>query len=88
MGILLLHNFSLRRPLLCCSSGTIKRHRLEKIEPTISYEHFVEDLDGGDSFTTSLIEILVKVPFITHALCRILISATGSGRPTPSSECH
>lgn len=43
-------------------SGAIKRHRLEKIEPSesISYEHFVEDLDGGDSFTTSLIEILVK----------------------------
>ncbi|KAG1805196.1 uncharacterized protein BJ212DRAFT_1570923 [Suillus subaureus] len=41
-------------------SGAIKRHRLEKTEPTISYEHFVEDLDGGDSFTTSLIEILVK----------------------------
>ncbi|KAG2138058.1 uncharacterized protein EDB93DRAFT_726306 [Suillus bovinus] len=60
MGVFLLHNFSLRRPLLCCSSGAIKRHRLEKTEPTISYEHFVEDLDGGDSFTTSLIEILVK----------------------------
>ncbi|OAX43347.1 hypothetical protein K503DRAFT_862319 [Rhizopogon vinicolor AM-OR11-026] len=41
-------------------SGAIKRHRLEKIEPAISYEHFVEDLDRGDSFTTSLIEILVK----------------------------
>ncbi|KAG1752363.1 uncharacterized protein EDB91DRAFT_1243141 [Suillus paluster] len=62
MGVLLLrtYEFSLRRPLLCCSSGAIKRHRLEKIEPAISYEHFVEDLDGGDSFTTSLIEILVK----------------------------
>ncbi|KAG2361735.1 hypothetical protein BDR07DRAFT_1485514 [Suillus spraguei] len=59
MGVLLLYNSSLKRPLLY-SSGAIKRHRLEKNEPVISYEHFVEDLDGGDSFTTSLIEILVK----------------------------
>ncbi|KAL4081421.1 hypothetical protein V8B97DRAFT_2001604 [Scleroderma yunnanense] len=41
------------------SSGAIKRARLEK-EPMISYEDFVEDLDRGDSFTTSLIEVLVK----------------------------
>ncbi|KIJ69788.1 hypothetical protein HYDPIDRAFT_77071 [Hydnomerulius pinastri MD-312] len=41
-------------------SGAIKRARLEKVEPMISYEHFVEDLDRGDSFTTSLIEVLVK----------------------------
>jgi hypothetical protein len=88
MGVLLLYNFSLRRPLLCCSSGAIKRHRLEEIKPTISYEHFVEDLDGGDSFTTSLIEILVKVRFLAHTLCRLLTSAIGSSRPTPSSECH
>lgn len=40
-------------------SGAIKRARLEN-EPMISYEDFVEDLDRGDSFTTSLIEILVK----------------------------
>ncbi|KAG6333313.1 hypothetical protein ID866_5780 [Astraeus odoratus] len=43
-----------------CSSGAIKRARLEKVEPMISYEAFVEDLDRGDSFTTSLIEVLVK----------------------------
>ncbi|KAI6135190.1 hypothetical protein EDD17DRAFT_45917 [Pisolithus thermaeus] len=41
-------------------SGAIKRARLEKVEPMISYETFVEDLDRGDSFTTSLIEVLVK----------------------------
>lgn len=41
-------------------SGAIKRARLEKVEPMISYEAFVEDLDRGDSFTTSLIEVLVK----------------------------
>ncbi|EIW76375.1 hypothetical protein CONPUDRAFT_168927 [Coniophora puteana RWD-64-598 SS2] len=41
-------------------SGAIKRGRLEKTNPSISYEAFVRDLDKGDSFTTSLIEILVK----------------------------
>ncbi|KAG5648772.1 hypothetical protein DXG03_000121 [Asterophora parasitica] len=41
-------------------SGAIKRASLEKAEPTISYEDFVTDLDTGDSFTTSLIDILVK----------------------------
>ncbi|KAH0840254.1 hypothetical protein J3R83DRAFT_1261 [Lanmaoa asiatica] len=41
-------------------SGAIKRAKLEKAEPTITYEGFVEDLDRGDSFTTSLIEVLVK----------------------------
>ncbi|KAF7352428.1 hypothetical protein MVEN_01207300 [Mycena venus] len=41
-------------------SGAIKRSKLEKAEPTISYKHFVEDLDVGDSFCTSVIEILVQ----------------------------
>jgi len=41
-------------------SGAIKRAKLEKVEPTITYEAFIEDLDRGDSFTTSLIEVLVK----------------------------
>ncbi|KAJ7368750.1 hypothetical protein DFH08DRAFT_928810 [Mycena albidolilacea] len=41
-------------------SGAIKRTKLEKAEPTISYKHFVEDLDAGDSFTTAVIEILVQ----------------------------
>jgi hypothetical protein len=41
--------------------GAIKRSALEKTGPTISYENFVDDLDIGDSFTTSLIDILVKV---------------------------
>jgi hypothetical protein len=41
-------------------AGALKRSRIEKIEPTISYEAFVEDLDSGDSFTTYLIEVLVK----------------------------
>jgi len=41
-------------------AGALKRSKIEKVEPTISYEAFVEELDGGDSFTTSLIELLVK----------------------------
>ncbi|KAI0272831.1 hypothetical protein BGY98DRAFT_151809 [Russula aff. rugulosa BPL654] len=41
-------------------SGAVKRSRLEKLEPSISYEAFVEDLDPGDSFTTTLTELLVR----------------------------
>ncbi|KAK7470325.1 hypothetical protein VKT23_001756 [Stygiomarasmius scandens] len=42
-------------------SGAIKRARLEKTgEPTISYENFVEELDVGDSFTSTIIDCLVK----------------------------
>ncbi|KAK0243103.1 hypothetical protein EDD85DRAFT_813920 [Armillaria nabsnona] len=43
-------------------SGAIKRAMLEKdkMEPTISYRDFVEGLDPGDSFTTSIIDIMVK----------------------------
>ncbi|GJE84060.1 hypothetical protein PsYK624_001350 [Phanerochaete sordida] len=40
--------------------GAIKRARLEKSEPTITYEKFVEELDMGDSFTATLIDVLVK----------------------------
>lgn len=40
-------------------TGAIRRAAVEK-EPTISYENFVNELDLGDSFTTSLIDILVK----------------------------
>ncbi|KAK0206861.1 hypothetical protein DFS33DRAFT_1317583 [Desarmillaria ectypa] len=43
-------------------SGAIRRAMLEKekMEPTISYRDFVEDLEPGDSFTTSIIDIMVK----------------------------
>ncbi|KAG6850639.1 hypothetical protein H0H93_010831 [Arthromyces matolae] len=41
-------------------SGAIKRAALEKTEPTITYEEFVQELETGDSFTTSIIEVLVK----------------------------
>src|SRR5882762_8885951 len=48
------------------SAGALKRSKIEKVEPTITYEAFVEDLDGGDSFTTSLIELLVRVSLSSH----------------------
>ncbi|KAK1223343.1 hypothetical protein PQX77_013820 [Marasmius sp. AFHP31] len=41
-------------------TGAIARAGLEKNEPTISYERFVEELDTGDSFTSSIIDCLVK----------------------------
>lgn len=41
--------------------GAVKRSKLEESEPTISYEAFVEELDVCDSFTTSILDILVKV---------------------------
>jgi hypothetical protein len=47
--------------VLYSSSGALKRSKLEKLEPSISYETFVEDLDPGDSFTTTLTELLVRV---------------------------
>lgn len=41
--------------------GAIERAKLDDEEPNISYEALVDDLDVGDSFTTQLIEVLVKV---------------------------
>jgi len=41
-------------------AGSIKRARLEKTEPSISYEAFVEELDCGDAFTASLVDVLVQ----------------------------
>jgi len=42
-------------------TGSIQRAALDKSEPSITYENFVKDLDTGDSFTTTFIDILVKV---------------------------
>ena len=47
------------------STGAINRAAVEK-ETTITYDEFVNELDTGDSFTTSLVDILVKVPFILY----------------------
>lgn len=53
------------------STGAIKRSKLEGsiAEPEINFERFVEQLDAGDSFTTSLVEILVKVRRIAWNIC-------------------
>ncbi|KAL9713103.1 hypothetical protein Ac2012v2_004344 [Leucoagaricus gongylophorus] len=40
-------------------TGAINRAAVEK-ETTITYDEFVNELDTGDSFTTSLVDILVK----------------------------
>ncbi|KAI0294590.1 hypothetical protein BC826DRAFT_1185709 [Russula brevipes] len=42
------------------SIGAVKRSKLERLEHAISHEKFVEDLDPGDSFTTTLTELLVR----------------------------
>ena len=72
-------------PFSSRSQGAVKRSKLEKAEPTISYETFVEDLDPGDSFTTSLIEILVKVR--VHLTSQIAVgrSSTRSVRRSSAS---
>jgi len=61
-------------------SGAIRRASVEK-ELYISYENFVNELDTGDSFTASLIDILVKV---RQSLCDICIQLNalclGGGR--------
>lgn len=33
----------------------------EKGDPQITYEALVEDLDGGDSFCSSIVDVLVRV---------------------------
>lgn len=35
--------------------------KVENESPSITYESFVEELDEGDAFTTTLIDVLVKV---------------------------
>ena len=47
--------------------------KVEDEKPTITYEAFVEDLDEGDSFTASLVDVLVKVRqfrVLTPIYCR------------------
>ncbi|KAF8897768.1 hypothetical protein BD779DRAFT_1465878 [Infundibulicybe gibba] len=50
----------LRAKIRTLVSGAVKRSSFEKTEPMISFENFVNDLDTGDSFTTSIIDVLVK----------------------------
>ena len=35
--------------------------KVEQEGPSITYEAFVEELDEGDAFTTTLVDVLVKV---------------------------
>ena len=41
----------------------------QKGDPQITYEALIEDLDPGDSFCTTIIDILVKVsnPFLIYS---------------------
>ncbi|THH33476.1 hypothetical protein EUX98_g708 [Antrodiella citrinella] len=54
------HDDVLRNKLKTLVAGSVKRAKLEKGEPTITYEAFVEELDEGDAFTSALIDVLVK----------------------------
>ncbi|KAI0353095.1 hypothetical protein OH77DRAFT_1484409 [Trametes cingulata] len=54
------HDEVLRNKIKNMVQGAVKRINVEKEGPSISYEAFVEELDEGDSFTTSLIDVLVK----------------------------
>ncbi|KAI0375913.1 hypothetical protein BV20DRAFT_959967 [Pilatotrama ljubarskyi] len=54
------HDEVLRNKIKSMVQGAVKRINVEKEGPSISYEAFVEELDEGDSFTTSLIDVLVK----------------------------
>jgi hypothetical protein len=43
-------------------------------EPSITYESFVIELDTGDSFTLSLVDILVKVRrYFNHFLAALIV---------------
>src|SRR5258707_2054103 len=56
-----------------CSSGAIHRLAVEReTTSSMTYANFVTDLDTGDSFTTTLLDILVKVGFY-NALLNIQI---------------
>jgi hypothetical protein len=62
-----------------CSSGAIRRLAVEReTTSSITYENFVTDLDAGDAFTATLMDILVKVGvsvvFSSHSNDSIMIS--------------
>ncbi|KZT71504.1 hypothetical protein DAEQUDRAFT_724022 [Daedalea quercina L-15889] len=54
------HDEVLRTKMKSLVTGAVKRIKLEDDEPSITYETFVEELNEGDSFTATMIEILVK----------------------------
>ncbi|KZT42982.1 hypothetical protein SISSUDRAFT_799752 [Sistotremastrum suecicum HHB10207 ss-3] len=51
--------FSFKLRNMVC--GSIERLKKEKGDPQITYEALVEDLDGGDSFCSSIIDVLVRL---------------------------
>ena len=44
--------------------------KVEKEGPSITYESFVEELDEGDAFTTTIIDVLVKVRAASYCIFR------------------
>ncbi|KAI0284719.1 hypothetical protein BC826DRAFT_877256, partial [Russula brevipes] len=63
------------------ASGAVKRSKLKGLEPVISYEKFVGDLDPGDSFSTTLTELLILV----SADRRLISDRTAKGLRTPAA---
>ncbi|KAI0289601.1 hypothetical protein BC826DRAFT_914246, partial [Russula brevipes] len=60
--------------------GAMKRFKLKRLGPAISYEKLVEDLDPGDSSTTTLTELLVR--HVKQATVRPYPTATAKGLRT------
>lgn len=61
------------KSFIALRTGAIRRAAVEKDMSPITYECFVNELDTGDSFTTTLVDILVKVSGIVliqpHITC-------------------
>lgn len=72
--------------------GAIARAKLERNDlqpvPLISYEAFVQSLDHGDSFTTTLVDILVKVRKVLYSCFIVyeLIQELAERQKRPSSS--
>ncbi|TBU33081.1 hypothetical protein BD311DRAFT_685362 [Dichomitus squalens] len=54
------HDEVLRNKIKNLVQGAIKRMKVEQDDPSITYEAFVEELDEGDAFTATLVDVLVK----------------------------
>ncbi|EJF62351.1 hypothetical protein DICSQDRAFT_39920, partial [Dichomitus squalens LYAD-421 SS1] len=54
------HDEVLRNKIKNLVLGAIKRMKVEQDDPSITYEAFVEELDEGDAFTATLVDVLVK----------------------------
>ena len=60
--------------------------KVEKEGPSITYESFVEELDEGDAFTTTLIDVLVKVRAASHFIFRTSSNLLAPRRNWPSAN--